>query len=396
MKNENLYKINGRIIAFFLLQYTLLIPFMTVFNPSLLTAVCGLAIVIISIISNMKSPIKIQVFALFIAVLILLVLKAFQPRADMFVVINYLIIAGPIAIIFLFPFDKTEFLECSIKLSKVGFWLICWNPFIGGFSYMRFGYGMLPIVIMVYIDLLYIKKSTSIKQKVYSIIIFSIGTLEIFLYGARGAIFALLLFIFIERFLINKKKIVLNVLIVIVGSVIYTNILAFLNMFERMAQQLGVYSYSITKFKMQISQGFAEASSGRDILYRNAMKNIKRHPWIGNPIQMDEEGGDYTHNLFLQIGQDLGLIFMIFLILCLLFILIKLCSNRLEIQEKLCIALLFAIAIGRLMFSSIIWRRPEFWMLIFFVVSICKRNKKLIYPWIRKRNSEYLLNRERY
>ena len=103
MRNEKLYKMNGRIIALFLLQYTLLIPFMAIFNPSLLTAVCGLAIVIICIINNMKSPIKIQVFALFITMWILLVLKALQPGTDVFVVINYLIIVGPIVIIFFVP-----------------------------------------------------------------------------------------------------------------------------------------------------------------------------------------------------------------------------------------------------------------------------------------------------
>ena len=389
MRNEKLYKMNGRIIALFLLQYTLLIPFMAIFNPSLLTAVCGLAIVIICIINNMKSPIKIQVFALFITMWILLVLKALQPGTDVFVVINYLIIVGPIVIIFLFPFDKLEFLEYSIKLSKIGFWLICWNPFVSGFSYMRFGYGMLPIVILIYIDLLYIGNVASSKQRIQSIIIFSIGTLEILLYGARGAMFALLLFIFIERFFINKKKIILNAMIIIVGAMIYENLLAILNIFERITQQLGVYSYSITKFKMQISQGFVEASSGRDVLYRNAIENIKKHPWIGNSIQIDEEGGDYTHNLFLQIGQDLGLIFLIVLILFLLFILMKLWSNGLDIHEKLCIALLFSIAIGRLMFSSTIWRRPEFWMLIYFVVIICKKNRgKPVNPMIRNRSPE--------
>lgn len=372
MIENTLYKKNGFLIALFLLQYTLWIPLMSFINPSILTAISTMLIVLICIIKNCKQNANIYVLGMFTIVFLLLLLKSIQPGTDIYILVNYLTIAGPAMVIFLFSFDIQEFLRWAMIFAKVGFWMICWNPFIGNFSYMRFGYGMLPVVLLTYIDLFYYADKTKV-QKLYNFCIIIVGLIEIILYGARGAVFSLLLFIFIERFCIRKKRIILNAILIISAFLIYNNILPILNTFEKLSKEIGIYSYSITKFKMQIVSGFDEASSGRDILYQNALQKIREHPWIGNPIKIDEDGGNYVHNLFLQIGQDIGVICLVVLIILLVYMLIYIWFDKIEISQRLMGTLLFSIAVGRLMFSSTIWRRPEFWMLLFFFCAMWQK-----------------------
>lgn len=372
MKENTLYKKNGFLIALFLLQYTLWIPLMSYTNPSILTAVSSMLIVLICIIKNCKQTINIYVLGMFTIIFLLLLLKSMQLGTDTYILVTYLMIAGPAMIIFLFPFDIKEFFKWSIIFAKIGFLMICWNPFMGNFSYMRFGYGMLPVVLLAYIDLFYYDDKTKI-QKSYDFFIIIVGIIEIILYGARGTVFSLLLFFLIERFCIRKKRFILNAILIILAFLIYNNILPILDTFEKLSKEIGIYSYSITKFKMQIASGFDEASSGRDILYQNALQKIREHPWFGNPIEIDEEGGNYVHNLFLQIGQDIGVICLVVLIILLVYMLIYIWLDKIEISQRLMGTLLFSVAIGRLMFSSTIWRRPEFWMLLFFFCAMWQK-----------------------
>lgn len=373
MKSKNLRKENAKLIALFFLQYSLLLPIMSIFNPTVITAILGVLIISIVLISNFKSPIKIKTLAMFMLMLGVLLLKSFQSTATVEVVFYYIAIAGPPMVMFLYPFDNRVFLETAIKWSKVGFWIVCWNPFIGLYNYMRFGYAMLPIIILIYIDLIYFGKNMlNVRQAklnfVYDVILIVLGTLELVLYGARGALFSLVLFWIIERFFINKKRIIKNVVILIVCSVLFIYMIPILNFLERLTQTIGIYSYSITKFKMQIAGGIISASSGRDVLYEQSIEKIRENPIIGNIISIEGEG-DYSHNLFLQVAKDLGIIALVILIVFLLWVICKLWSNNTKLEEKLIYAILFAVAVGRLMFSSILWMRPEFWMLCFCVVS---------------------------
>ena len=370
---------NSKLIALFLFQYTLLIPLMGIISSSLLVAVSGILIVLCVLFNNYKLKINIKMIAVMFTILLILLFKSFQIGSSIESIIRIVTIVAPVVIIYIYPFDYKIFIDESVKLAKVGFILICWYPFLPDFEYMRFGYGMLPVVIFTYIEFMYSKENFEKKEefykKIFAIGVAGIGALEIFLYGARGSIFSLGLFIVLERFFISKKNIVFNSIILVIVIVIYRYIVPILEFMEQIAQRMGIYSYSIRKFKMQMSKGFLEASSGRGKLYARAIEKIKEHPLVGNAIVVEDSGGDYTHNLFLQVAQDLGIIALIVLVIFLVYILINIWRNETSVQEKIIYSVLFSISIGRLMFSSTLWRRPEFWMLVCFTL-VAKRNTK--------------------
>ena len=237
---------------------------------------------------------------------------------------------------------------------------------------MRFGYGMVPIVMGAYIDFVYKRSCDSAinnsKTMIINILIMILGFLSIFIYGARGCILVLMIFVALDRLLINKKNIIKNVVYILVAVVVYLNLFPILNFFEKISKKIGIYSYSITKFKMQLVGGFDYASSGRDRIYQDSLEKIKTSPLTGNTISIDEDGGSYAHNIFLQVGEDFGIIAIVLLAVFLIYVIYLLASKKITMQEKIILLIFTSSSVGRLMVSSTLWKRPEFWMLVAFVL----------------------------
>ena len=169
----------------------------------------------------------------------------------------------------------------------------------------------------------------------------------------------------------------------------YINITKIFSLVDLILNNVGIKSYAIMKFERQITRGFAAASSSRDSIYVEALRLIQKSPILGNTMSLDEEGGNYVHNVFLQVGQDLGVIALFVLVIFIVYALVQIGSKKKSVENRLIILALFSISIGRLMFSSTIWRRPEFWMLVCFVLNL-KRNQenKSIRYWDIKESEE--------
>ena len=61
-------------------------------------------------------------------------------------------------------------------------------------------------------------------------------------------------------------------------------------------------------------------------------------------------------------------------------IIISVFNNKTEYSTRVVFAIFFSISIGRLMFSSVLWERPEFWMLIcLYLTSGLQSNNKLLH-----------------
>ena len=136
--------------------------------------------------------------------------------------------------------------------------------------------------------------------------------------------------------------------------------------------KIGIGSYAIAKYRMQMRGGWEFASSGRAARYSRAIDSIKEHPWFGNSLEDSLQDGEYVHNLFLQVGQDLGVIILIAFVVLLLFICFRMLSKNTVQDNKIVLCILFSISIGRLLFSSTLWKRPEFWLMLFFYFSLYK------------------------
>ncbi len=375
MPHEKKLTFNGKLVALFLFQYTLLIPFMRYFSSMLLVALFSLVIIAALFARSGSALVNKKVLLAFAVFPALFILKVLTKQAELSAIVYLILFIAPPACLFLYPFRYESFLRAVADLSILSFFCIFFTPFLSRHTYMRFGSGMLPVIIGCYLDVKYLLPPrekqlgrTNIRF-LADLLILAAGLAEMIAYGSRGAVLSLIIFLAIERLIIHREKVFRNAVLLGVSTFAYVNILSLLTAIERIVKRFGVYSYSITKFKMQINGGFEYAASGRGIIYRKAFERIKERPLWGNAISLDETGGEYAHNLFLQAAEDFGVIAFLVLLFFLIYVIYIIASKKTPIEEKLILAMFLSISVGRLMFSSTIWRRPEFWMLVFFMLA---------------------------
>lgn len=360
---------NSKICALFLMQYTLLIPLMSYIPPRLLVAICGVLLICGLVIKNGTCVNKNVCLFYYLFILIIL-LKIAISDSDLSTIGWIFVYTAPPVFVMAYGIDCEAFIRYCIKLSKLAFFFICWLPFTSAYEYMRFGYGMVPVVIFCYLDVVYYLPKKDKKQLVFDIAVMILGSVEILIYGARGSLLTIILFLLLERFVVGRAFSAKNIILLALGLLTWWKIVPILDYFEKISKRIGIYSYAITKFKMQITRGLAYASSGRDRLFEQAIEKIKEHPLLGNEIVLDESGGRYVHNLFLQVGVDMGIIFAAALTIFLIYVLCKIGSKKTAMDARIALCAFFSISVGRLLISSTIWRRPEFWMLISLCLTV--------------------------
>jgi O-Antigen ligase. len=263
------------------------------------------------------------------------------------------------------------------KISLLSFLLVFWYPFIGEQSYMRFGYAVLPNVLFILCELLYNKKKR-LGIIIAGAICFAL-LVEMFVFGARGSFFSLLLFLAIEELLINRENLKRKLAIFLGVLLAVFNIGPIIDFIYNTLLKLGIRSYALIKYRMQLNRGIEIASSGRVNLYDTAIEQLKQSPIFGLPILLSNEDGSmvYVHNLFLQTWMDLGIVGLAILIGFLLFVIWKIWRRDIGRDDRILIAAGFFLSIGRLLFSSVLWRRPEFWLLVFMSMKMGKSQNNI-------------------
>lgn len=369
--NDKILKQNGKCVALFLFQYSLMIPLMSFVSSSIIIAITTICIVLFMIYSNIdKGIITKVVFFMFMVFLFFIIKAVLDPKAALSLVEHFFGFILPPGVVMLYNFNRDSFLGTCEKLSIINFFVLFLNPFMPNYNYMRFGYGMVLTVIFVIIS---IRNGTSKRSMIFKYLMLIISLLELFIYGARGCMISVGLFYILYRFLVYKDRVCENILIACLVSFLYSKLISIIDIAYAISLRVGIASYAIAKYKMQLRSGWKVASSTRDILYQDSLKLIKAHPYIGNPMELSLKDGEYVHNLFLQVAQDMGIMALFILVIILTLVLIKVFSSKTIIQDRIILCALFAIAIGRLMFSSTLWKRPEFWLMLSFYCAISGR-----------------------
>ena len=142
--------------------------------------------------------------------------------------------------------------------------------------------------------------------------------------------------------------------------------------------QVGIKSYSLNKFRLMLSNGIVESSSGRDVIYLTIIDLIKDKPFIGYGIGIIQQIMDKTaHNMFLQIVVETGIIGLFIWGLIWMFCIKMLIGMKLnnDMGFYRVTILLLSIAFGRLLISSDIWLRPEYWFALSLCISYSLRSK---------------------
>lgn len=109
-RNITLLRKNGIVVSLFLFQYSLLIPLMRYISTSLLIGVSGIVLLAATIFINRRLIVNLRI-ALVIAVLsVIMLVKIVYDQSDPKVLLNFLMISVPPAIIFSYKFDADTFM----------------------------------------------------------------------------------------------------------------------------------------------------------------------------------------------------------------------------------------------------------------------------------------------
>lgn len=259
--------------------------------------------------------------------------------------------------------DKNIFMNIVYKVSNIVFIvglligiLVFMNKMsIGTYSMSLSYYMLLPAIINLY--------KNTIKISTSSIVKFITSLLLIIALGSRGAIMCLGVYI-IFLIIKNNKKITyksllllsIGILIIFLGIIYFDNIVeALYNVFLN----YGIHSRTLDLFMHDILH-----LSGRNHLYDTIIQQIIENPLIGIGIAGDRVFlGGYTHNIFIEILADFGIIIGSILIIILLLICYKAIKNKNKLDSDIAI-IWFCIGFIPLLVSSSYLINFQFWIFL--------------------------------
>lgn len=307
-------------------------------------------------------------FLLIITVIFIINFLIFPYKEiTMFLYINFLFKCYPLYLVCTKTINKEYFINFGYKLGIVSnVCIILEKVILGKASYMGLGYHLLP-VILIYI-FFYLKH-----KKGFMLLLILINSFYLIIYGNRGASLSLIIFIILLYFIFYKKTLnkiihLISITNIILISFIFKdkikNILIDFSYF--LLNILNINSYFLNKLILSLNKGLASSSSGRDIIYTNAIKFGNENWLFGNGIgSFRYIYGLYPHNIFLEFYVQFG-IFGVTILVCFLikvfgYLLLK------NYKNKEILLFLFSLSIPRLVLSSSFWERPEFWGLIAYL-----------------------------
>ncbi len=365
-------KINAYIMALYVFQFGLIQPIASIVNSQWPIAAFTILLTFIMLISN-SFKIKNYVLISFVVVSVYFLLNALIFNKSTFIILPiyavFILKSFSAFLIGSLDIEGEDVYNAFLKISILNFIAIFFSPFVSFFNmeYMRFGYAMIPSVLMFFY-------ATISKKNMFLLWFFLlvISFILTFIYGARGSLviillFLLVLFYFTKRLQVIKKFSLLSFTSLILFLIVKFNL--FTKLIDYIYYELGVQSYTILKFNRMINSGIVDSSSGRDVIYKSLFSEILQNPIIGYGIGYSQLKLDfYAHNIFLQILIEAGVIGLIFwsFIWFYSFLNFREINNLNEIGLFRVVTLIFSIAIGRLLLSSDMWVRPEYW----FVLSI--------------------------
>ena len=356
----------GVVAALFLFQYSLLIPLMRLISSSLLIAGSGILLLVATYFINRRVILNLKTTLVIILLTLLMFLKVPIDGTEITVILNFLLISVPPIVFYSYRFDTKTFLDTCYALSYLNFIELVAMPFLSRkVSYMRFGNGMVLTSIFMY--LLIFRNKEGEKERIgkfryiINLIVFAVSSLEVTLYGNRGALVILVSFIAIDAIIIHKEHVIRNFFVILAGFVAAFNFEHIINLLANISSRFNAFSYAIRKYQYQLQVGLVGASSGRSRLYQVALNEIKENPILGNRMIVYGEDATYVHNLFLQVGRDLGIIALFALIAFVIYCIYLLLSKKVTLSQKTIIAVFFCMSVIRLLLSSNVWERPEFW-----------------------------------
>lgn len=392
--NEKKYVYNAYIMALFIFQFGYMQIAASMLGGQWIVSVSTLLLIGFACYVNKLKFNKISMLLVGLLLLVFLLSALFVPDgldAALFVECiakscSAIIIAGV-------PTHGRYMYDAFKKVSVINFVSIALFPFVSFYSsmnYMRFGYAMVPSA------LIFLVAAVKEEKKFGWIILFVFSMSSVAIYGNRGAtlvlgVFLALVFFSSRRINTTVRFLVVALVVACVGLVLYTDIL--IRLIDFLYYNIGLQTYSLAKFRMQIELGLAVASSGRDLIYESILAHISQNPLFGVGVGATESVlGGTAHNIFLQILLEtgcVGLLIWIIIWSAMGIKYVRLSKSR-KPEAFYVITVVMSCAITRLLVSSDMWLRPEYWFVLSFLVTYKEKKTLPEYPGGEQRDTVYL------
>ena len=303
----------------------------------------------------------------------------------MIVGVDQEIVTNPFTAIFLYVIDlkklNTAMLGIFLIMGMVSMWYIFTGKaaseylgddgrFMGNASMDTIAFGHLGTSITILgLSLLY-QANIRFLHKILGAFAILSGLFITLAAGSRGAIVALLL-CFVAYLYMNGHKLKILIGLPVLAAIF----IALLPILRDILASYGnlaldrLYNSIYAPDSME-----AGVTSGRDVLYDQAWKNILQSPILGSSLYI---GGEYVHNSILESFLGLGIIGgLLFTIIILRTLGI---AFRMAEEDKGClfVSLLFVQYLSYSLFSRTLSMLPLFWMSLYLVIFLNARKNDL-------------------
>ena len=383
MININKFKINSLIIALYIFQFGFLQPLAIFFNSQIPIAFFTVILVLIMLLNNKFKIKRYIVITLLIISFYFLFnsLILYDNRSEIFLLfIQFLMKSFSAFMIGSLEIDESYFYKVFLRIAFVNFIVLLPLPFMGMINeigYMRYGYAMAPSVLALICEIYNNKKS-----KIVWILLAILSLSITLIYGSRGPLVGFLLYfliIFVLSDKINKYKKILVVMCLGLTIFLTEEFRLIQRLLDYLYYSLDLKTYSLAKFRMMIANGLIESSSGRDIIYLTLLHYIKNNLFFGYGVAYSNIILGYTpHNIMLQVLIESGIFGLIVWMSLWIYFFHKLRYIHYKQNKKLSNILISisSLAIGRLLVSSDMWIRPEYWLVISIIINYKIEEKK--------------------
>ena len=225
-------------------------------------------------------------------------------------------------------------------------------------------YSIVPLLIAA---IYYLFFGKSFLFKVLSVLAMALYFPMFIAHTPRGAVvtivFALFLFIFQKQ---KEKGVSKKVMIGEGIAVLAALVIAFDLLINYLQQITDLFELRwLAKFVYD-----EDVSNGRSPLYQMALDGFLQSPVWGKGIASFYNYTGYPHNLFLQMLYETGvLMFLPVTYLLYQAFMVIILKKKTSIDYRL-VSFLFIISIIQLLFSSTFWKRQQFWLLIWMMLSM--------------------------
>lgn len=239
---------------------------------------------------------------------------------------------------------------------------------------MEAAYRMLP-------SIMYLIYYASVKKQVVYVAIAAAASLVILIFGTRGPIVCILVYVAVLTIYLTlksrnaKKLIILLIVFAIILSVFISDTL-FIKVATTLSDRFEDIGFSTRIFNF-IIEGDITESRGRAVLAENTKEAILQNPLWGYGITGDRAlMGIYPHNIFLEILCQYGVIFGSLLIVAIVAVTIMALIKTRKDSKRFSFALmLVSLVFVKLMISSTYTIEPIlYFMMGYFALTVRKKN----------------------